>query len=121
VRFLPNLVELLVAIGLAAAPPTALLGLADYSGLDERQRRVGFVHAVVDSTALSCYAASYVLRRRDAHTAGKLLGLVTLSAGGRLGGHLSYTGRGSAPVAARTSWTAPPAAIRRAPRDSRPA
>jgi len=83
----------LVAIGLAAAPPTVLLGLADYSGLDERQRRVGLVHAVVNTAALSCYAASYALRRREAHTAGKLLGalgLITLSAGGALGGHLSY-------------------------------
>lgn len=83
----------LVAIGLAASPPTALLGLADYTGLDERQRRVGLVHALANTAALSCYAASYLLRRRESHTAGKLLGalgLMVLGTGGALGGHLSY-------------------------------
>lgn len=83
----------LIAIGLAATPPTILLGLADYSGLDERQRRVGVAHAITNSAALACYAVSYGLRRRQAHAAGKLLstlGLTVLSAGGALGGHLSY-------------------------------
>jgi hypothetical protein len=65
----------LAAIGLAAAPPTALL--ADYSGLDERQRRVGLTHAVVNTAALSCYAAvrwadTCPTRKAAAGTGGKL-------------------------------------------------
>ncbi|HUQ62041.1 DUF2231 domain-containing protein [Lentzea sp.] len=83
----------LVALGLLASVPTVLLGLADYSGLDRRQRRVGAVHAVANAAAVTCFAASYALRRRGRHTAGKVLGLAGLTAvgiGGALGGHLSY-------------------------------
>jgi hypothetical protein len=83
----------LVGIGLAAAPPTILLGLADYGELDERQRRVGLVHAATNTVAVACFAASYRSRRGGAHTGGKLwglLGLLTLSTGGAFGGHLSY-------------------------------
>ncbi|WP_246365504.1 DUF2231 domain-containing protein [Kibdelosporangium persicum] len=83
----------LIAIGLTAAPPTILLGLADYGELDKRQRRVGLVHAVTNAAAVGCFAASYQLRRRGRHTAGKLmstLALTVLSTGGALGGHLSY-------------------------------
>ena len=35
----------LIAVGLAATPPTVLAGWADYSLLDRRQQRVGLVHA----------------------------------------------------------------------------
>jgi uncharacterized membrane protein len=83
----------LIGIGLAATPPTILLGLADYSELEQRQRRVGVVHAVVNTAAVACFAVSYVARLRERRTAGKalsMLGLAMLSAGGALGGHLSY-------------------------------
>jgi hypothetical protein len=60
----------LVAVGLFATPATMVLGAADYSELDVRQRRVGLVHA-----------AGRMLN---------LVGLLALSAGGALGGHLSY-------------------------------
>ncbi|WP_428834168.1 DUF2231 domain-containing protein [Lentzea roselyniae] len=83
----------LTGIGLAAAPPTVLLGLADYDGLGPRQQRVGVVHAAANTAALACFTASYAARRREAHTEGKLLsllGLAALGVGGALGGHLSY-------------------------------
>lgn len=83
----------LTAIGLAAAPPTVLLGLADYDRLAPRQRRVGVVHAIVTIAALACFTASYAARRQEAHSAGKLLslaGLAALGDGGALGGHLAY-------------------------------
>lgn len=83
----------LTGIGLAAAPPTVLLGLADYEGLGRRQQRVGVVHAIANTAALACFTASYAARRRDAHTGGKLLsllGLALLGVGGALGGHLAY-------------------------------
>src|SRR5690349_11734551 len=35
----------LIAVGLAATPPTVLAGWADYSLLGRRQQRVGLVHA----------------------------------------------------------------------------
>jgi uncharacterized membrane protein len=83
----------LTAIGLAAAPPAVLLGLADYDRLEPRQRRVGVVHAIANTAALACFTASYAARRRESHSTGKLLslaGLAALGAGGALGGHLAY-------------------------------
>jgi uncharacterized membrane protein len=88
-----NAARRLTGIGLAAAPPTVLLGLADYDGLGRRQQRVGIAHVVANSAALACFTASYAARRREAHAEGKLLsllGLAALGVGGALGGHLSY-------------------------------
>ncbi|QKV80161.1 DUF2231 domain-containing protein [Amycolatopsis sp. Hca4] len=81
----------LVATGLLTAPAAMVLGLADYSGLDVRQRRVGLVHAVANATATALFGASYLARRRG--RGGRflaVLGLTATSAGGALGGHLSY-------------------------------
>jgi hypothetical protein len=81
----------LVATGLLAAPAAVVLGLADYADLDERQRRVGVVHAAANAAAAALFGASYVARRRG--TGGRLLGaggLAAVSAGGALGGHLAY-------------------------------
>jgi O-antigen ligase len=83
----------LVAIGLVAAVPAAVAGAAELRELDDRGRRVGFVHALTNLTATACYLASYGLRRGGRPGAGKvaaMLGLVAVSAGGALGGHLTY-------------------------------
>jgi uncharacterized membrane protein len=83
----------LVAVGLAATPATVVLGAADYSGLDTRQRRVGLVHAAANVTAAAVFATSYSARVRGRPAAARILnvaGLLLLSAGGALGGHLSY-------------------------------
>jgi uncharacterized membrane protein len=83
----------LVALGLAAVPPTALAGLADFGELTADQRRVGLLHLAANTAASGLFAGSYLCRRRGRHTAGAMwsaLGLLVLSAGGALGGHLSY-------------------------------
>ncbi|WP_410651430.1 DUF2231 domain-containing protein [Amycolatopsis sp. cmx-4-54] len=83
----------LVAIGLAFTPPAILVGLADYAELDERQRRVGAVHAVANTLAAAVFTASYRARWKGSHRKGALLGVAGLAmvgAGGALGGHLSY-------------------------------
>jgi hypothetical protein len=83
----------LVAVGLLATPATMVLGAADYSELDVRQRRVGLTHAAGNALAAAVFAKSYFARVRGAKAAGKtlnLVGLLVLSAGGALGGHLSY-------------------------------
>ncbi|MEV5712574.1 DUF2231 domain-containing protein [Amycolatopsis mediterranei] len=81
----------LVATGLLAAPAAIVLGLADYSGLDVRQRRVGLVHAAANAAATALFGASYLARRggRDGRLLGAL-GLAVTSVGGALGGHLAY-------------------------------
>ena len=81
----------LVATGLLATPAAIVLGLADYTGLDERQRRVAVVHAVANATATTLFGASYLARRGG--RGGRLLGVLGLAAtglGGALGGHLAY-------------------------------
>ncbi|MFI9005667.1 DUF2231 domain-containing protein [Actinosynnema sp. NPDC053489] len=80
----------LVKVGLAATPPTVLLGLADFAHLDVRQRRVGLLHAAGNVLAAGCFLASTRCRGVWSTRAWLLAGLTALSAGGALGGHLSY-------------------------------
>lgn len=82
----------LVGFGVLSAVPTALTGWAEWSEADRTTKRVGVVHAVVNAGAVVLYTASWVARRRGAHTRGVGLGmaggLATL-VGGYLGGHMS--------------------------------
>lgn len=82
-----------VAFGIVGALPTAAAGVADWVDLSGHHRRVGSAHALLNTVALSLYAASYGLRltnRRGAAraTSGAGFGIVMLS--GALGGELVY-------------------------------
>jgi uncharacterized membrane protein len=84
--------EALVAFGLAAAIPTALAGLADWSEADQESKRVGVVHAGLNSAVAGFYAFSLVARRKEHHDIGVALGVcggLLAWASGYLGGHLS--------------------------------
>ncbi|NIH78339.1 DUF2231 domain-containing protein [Amycolatopsis viridis] len=85
----PEAARRLVTIGLAATPPTVLTGLAEFSGLDRKQRRVGMVHAAANTLAAGCFLAAN-RSGRGAARAWTAAGLLAVSAGGALGGHLSY-------------------------------
>jgi nitrite reductase/ring-hydroxylating ferredoxin subunit/uncharacterized membrane protein len=102
----------LVGFGTLIALPTALTGASDWSDTMGPERRVGLVHAVTNYTAISLYAASWIARRRGRHASGvrrAVLGAVVASAGGWLGGHLTYAaGVGvdtTAFLGAPTEWT----------------
>jgi nitrite reductase/ring-hydroxylating ferredoxin subunit/uncharacterized membrane protein len=88
--------ERLLAIGLLAAVPTSITGTndwADTTPADPTVRRIGAVHAAANSVALLLYGSSLAARRRGRHARGvalALAGMGALSAGGHLGGHLSY-------------------------------
>ena len=88
--------ERLIAVGLAAYPPTAVTGTNDWADteiVDPRIRRVGLAHAAANATALALYASSLAARRRGATGRGKLLGLTgaaALAVGGYLGAHMSF-------------------------------
>lgn len=86
--------DALVALGVATSVPTAMTGAADWADYnDERVRRVGLVHAVVNTTAVGLQVASLVARRRGRRGRGvalSLVGLGAVAAGGYLGGHLAY-------------------------------
>ena len=84
--------EALVAFGFAAAIPTALAGLADWSEADRESRRVGVVHASLNSAVAGFYASSLMARRKEHHGVGVALGVcggLLAWASGYLGGHLS--------------------------------
>jgi nitrite reductase/ring-hydroxylating ferredoxin subunit len=86
--------DILVAVGIASAVPTAAAGLNDWSDTEGKARRVGLVHAAANSTALCLYTSSAVARAGGNRGLGKALGLAgfgVLMFGGFLGGHLSYT------------------------------
>lgn len=86
----------LLQVGLVAAVPTALTGATDWADSelgDERVRRMGLVHAGTNVTALACVALSLLARRGGARRTGSaltLLGTTVLTAGGYLGGHMSF-------------------------------
>ena len=87
--------RVLVGLGILSAVPTAAAGLSDWSRLDPPDRRVGLVHAQLNSVALALYGVSFLQRRRGgrhgrrhAGVVSALLGAVVATAGGWLGGHL---------------------------------
>jgi nitrite reductase/ring-hydroxylating ferredoxin subunit/uncharacterized membrane protein len=103
----------LVGLGVLAAVPTALTGVADWVDTLGRTRRIGTVHAVGNLTAASVYGLSWIARKRGARGLGIALGLFGMgiaSATAYLGGHLVYAkGVGvdaSVFEHAPTAWTA---------------
>ncbi|MFY7064628.1 Rieske 2Fe-2S domain-containing protein [Nocardiopsis changdeensis] len=85
--------RLLIGTGILAALPAAVAGLADWSRLHERQRRVGAVHAAANGAATLLFGVSLLSRLRGREGWGVALGLAGAGAvglGGLLGGHLSY-------------------------------
>ena len=85
--------DVLVGLGALTALPTAAAGLADWSGTEGPERRIGLVHAVSNLTATTLYALSYRSRRRGDRGRGLTLsyaGAAVATVGGHLGGHLAY-------------------------------
>ena len=81
----------LVGLGVLSAIPTAASGAADWSDTAGKDRRVGLVHAALNSAALVCFSASWLARRRGRHGRGVFYGVVGSAAatgGGFFGGHL---------------------------------
>jgi nitrite reductase/ring-hydroxylating ferredoxin subunit len=85
--------RIIVGLGVATALPSAVTGYTDWSELHEQQMRVGIIHSASNIIATGLYTASFVQRTRGRQSSGKVLsylGLAVVSAGGYLGGHLSY-------------------------------
>jgi len=92
-RYAEPTADSLIAIGVVAAVPTALAGLADYSAMDDRVMAVGAAHALLNSTGLGLYLLSIWSRANGRRGLGVLLstsalGLVGASAG--LGGDMVF-------------------------------
>ena len=82
----------LIGFGLLVALPTAAAGLAEWRDTGGGARRVGVVHAGINSTATLLYGSSWLARRRGAHRTAVTLGVgggVVATLGGYFGGHLT--------------------------------
>ena len=86
--------DVLVALGLIAAVPTAAAGAADWSDSYGPDQRVGVVHALANVLGLGLYGWSLGARRRGNRRNGTALGLAgmtSMAVGGYLGGYLSHS------------------------------
>jgi nitrite reductase/ring-hydroxylating ferredoxin subunit len=82
-----------LAVGILGAVPAALTGLNDWSHLKGDARRIGMVHALLNTAGLTLNVLSLAARRGGLRGVGKMLS--TVAYGGalfsaHLGGHLSF-------------------------------
>ena len=98
----------LIGIGVAAAVPAAASGAADWSEQGTGVRRLGALHAVLNSVSLGLYVGSLAARRNDRGGLGRVLsysGLAIAGSSAAIGGHMSYaqsSGASHAATAARS-------------------
>jgi nitrite reductase/ring-hydroxylating ferredoxin subunit/uncharacterized membrane protein len=105
--------DALVGLGVLAAVPTVLTGLADWADTVDPPRRVGTVHALGNLAAASVFGLSWIARRSGARGLGVALGLLgtgLVTGTAYLGGHLVYARGIGVDVSAfehgPTTWTA---------------
>lgn len=85
-----------VAIGLAGALCAAVTGLADWSDVDPPARRTGLWHGLLNVSATTLFASSFVFRKRKMRTQGRIyaaLGYAAMVAAAKLGGQMVYKHR----------------------------
>jgi nitrite reductase/ring-hydroxylating ferredoxin subunit len=98
---------LLIGTGVAAALPAAATGAADWSEQGTGVRRLGAVHAALNTAALGLYVGSLAARAKGRGTLGRVLSYAGLGVAGgsaAIGGHMSYahsSGASHAATAAR--------------------
>jgi nitrite reductase/ring-hydroxylating ferredoxin subunit len=82
-----------LAVGILGAVPAALTGLNDWSHLKGETRRIGTVHALLNSASLTLNVASLAARRSGHRRVGWVLSSVAFAGtlvSAHLGGHLSF-------------------------------
>src|SRR5829696_5763123 len=103
----------LIGTGVAAAVPASLAGAADWSEQEVGVRRLGAIHALLNTAALGFYVGSLVARSKGRGSLGRVLsysGLAIAGGSAAIGGHMSYaqsSGASHAASAARalsTDW-----------------
>ena len=83
----------LIGTGVAAAVPASLSGAADWSEQDTGVRRLGALHAALNTVALGLYVGSLAARKRGRAPLGLVLsyaGLGVATGSAAVGGHMSY-------------------------------
>lgn len=103
----------LIGTGVVVSVPAALSGAADWSEQGSGVRRLGALHAAMNTAALGLYVGSLVARAQGRGTLGRVLAYGGLSVAGgsaAIGGHMSYaqsSGASHAATAVRalsTDW-----------------
>jgi nitrite reductase/ring-hydroxylating ferredoxin subunit len=82
-----------LAVGILGALPAAATGLNDWSHLRGESRRIGTVHALLNTAGLALNVASLVARRRGHRGLGRMLSGIAYAGAAfsaHLGGHLSF-------------------------------
>jgi nitrite reductase/ring-hydroxylating ferredoxin subunit len=82
-----------LAVGILGAVPAALTGLNDWSHLKDDERRIGTVHALVNSAALTLNVLSLAARRGGHRGLGRMLSMAAYGGtlfSAHLGGHLTF-------------------------------
>lgn len=84
-----------IGVGLIGAAGAAVTGLTDWTGTTKKRRRIGLMHGLLNVTATTLYATSFILRRRKA-SRGTAIGLAMLGYGisavaAYIGGYLIYS------------------------------
>jgi nitrite reductase/ring-hydroxylating ferredoxin subunit/uncharacterized membrane protein len=85
--------DMALAIGIAGSVAAAATGFAEWSDTVDEPRRLGAAHAILNSSALACYAVSLALRRAGRRSAGIVtgfLGYALTGAAAYLGGELAF-------------------------------
>lgn len=87
--------DITLGLGVLGAVASAATGLAQWYDLQEEEepRRVGALHATLNTAALGLYSASWVLRQRDRRDAGiatAMAGYAVAGTSAWIGGHLSF-------------------------------
>src|SRR3954470_18442602 len=113
----------MIGTGVLASVPAALSGAADWSEQEPGVRRLGALHALLNTTALGLYAGSLVARGKGRGGLGRVLsysglGLATVSAS--IGGHMSYAQSSGASHAATAARALPHDWIDLGPMDDLP-
>jgi uncharacterized membrane protein len=101
----------LVGVGVVSAGSASIAGYTDWSELNREQLRTGWVHQAVNWVGVTLYGLSWLQRKRGNPGAGKLLGfagLLTVSVGGYIGGHMSYRQRAGVSTAGEVPFDAAP-------------
>lgn len=102
----------LLAIGVAAAVPTAMAGLADYSAIKEDAVAMGMAHALLNTAGLGLFLGSLWARAAGNRPLGRLLsvaGISVATVSASLGGDMAYRKRvgvnHAPPAEGPAAWT----------------
>jgi nitrite reductase/ring-hydroxylating ferredoxin subunit/uncharacterized membrane protein len=82
-----------IKVGLVGAVGSAVTGVADWHHTQGRPRRIGSMHALLNSASAFFYILSLITRQKNNRSTGRTLGLLGFlisAAAAYLGGHLVY-------------------------------